>query len=113
MIGETIFCHWIWDKPLILRYAEGGVNRPDIGDWLPPDRVYRLPFHCWHRTADQIERKYKRAKANRPAHAIQYAHTARFGGFGHRYCSARAVWYHWRCSGETGRRSVNRLASIH
>jgi glycosyltransferase involved in cell wall biosynthesis len=69
-MADSIFYHWIWDHPLILRYCE--MDHADIGEWLPHGRVYRLPFHAWHRTADQIEAEYKRARANRPNHSVHY-----------------------------------------
>lgn len=69
-MGDTTFYHWIWDNPPILRYTE--MDHADIGERLPHGRVYRLPFHALHRTADQVESEYQRAKANRPNHSIHY-----------------------------------------
>jgi glycosyltransferase involved in cell wall biosynthesis len=68
-MSRAFYC-WLSAAPPILLYAV--TSEYDIGDALPETRIYRLPTYYWHRTADEIEGDYLRAKANRPRHVFHY-----------------------------------------
>jgi glycosyltransferase involved in cell wall biosynthesis len=55
------------DPPIVMHSAS---NDRDVGRYLPDERIYRMVFNCWHRSADDITAYHELWRGLRPAHRL-------------------------------------------